>query len=196
MNVLLRIASYTLKFKPYLFLGYLCTIGAVASYLLIPELLGGIIDKIDPNSKNESIYKSTNLYFLLFLLFILGCTRGLFSYGQNYFGEALSFKVSKVLRDQLYDKSQKLDFYFHNRTQTGELMSRVIVDIEGMRMFIPMGIVRSPYVALMFAGCIVLLLLKNVELALYACSFLVVAGIIAARMRLQLRKIWLSLIHI
>ena len=191
MNVLLRIASYTLKFKPYLFLGYLCTIGAVASYLLIPELLGGIIDKIDPNSKNESIYKSTNLYFLLFLLFILGCTRGLFSYGQNYFGEALSFKVSKVLRDQLYDKSQKLDFYFHNRTQTGELMSRVIVDIEGMRMFIPMGIVRSPYVALMFVGCIVLLLLKNVELALYACSFLVIAGFIAARMRLQLRKIWL-----
>ena len=191
MNVLLRIASYTLKFKPYLFLGYLCTIGAVASYLLIPELLGGIIDKIDPNSKNESIYKSTNLYFLLFLLFILGCTRGLFSYGQNYFGEALSFKVSKVLRDQLYDKSQKLDFYFHNRTQTGELMSRVIVDIEGMRMFIPMGIVRSPYVVLMFVGCIVLLLLKNVELALYACSFLVIAGFIAAKMRLQLRKIWL-----
>ena len=107
MNVLLRIASYTLKFKPYLFLGYLCTIGAVTSYLLIPELLGGIIDKIDPNSKNESIYKSANLYFLLLLLFIVGCTRGLFSYGQNYFGEALSFKVSKVLRDQLYDKSQK-----------------------------------------------------------------------------------------
>ena len=50
MNVLLRIASYTLKFKPYLFLGYLCTIGAVASYLLIPELLGGIIDKIDPET--------------------------------------------------------------------------------------------------------------------------------------------------
>jgi len=191
MNVLLRIASYTLKFKPYLFLGYLCTIGAVASYLLIPELLGGIIDKIDPNSKNESIYKSANLYFLLLLLFIVGCTRGLFSYGQNYFGEALSFKVSKVLRDQLYDKSQKLDFYFHNRTQTGELMSRVIVDIEGMRMFIPMGIVRSPYVVLMFVGCIVLLLLKNVELALYACSFLVIAGFLAAKMRLQLRKIWL-----
>ena len=60
MNVLLRIASYTLKFKPYLFLGYVCTIGAVASYLMIPELLGGIVDKIDPNSQNDSIYKSAN----------------------------------------------------------------------------------------------------------------------------------------
>tara|TARA_B100000700_G_scaffold25373_1_gene24501 strand:- start:639 stop:2384 length:1746 start_codon:yes stop_codon:yes gene_type:complete len=191
MNVLLRIASYTLKFKPYLFLGYVCTIGAVASYLMIPELLGGIVDKIDPKSQNESIYKSANLYLLLIILFILGCTRGLFSYGQNYFGEALSFKVSKVLRDQLYNKSQKLDFYFHNRTQTGELMSRVIVDIEGMRMFIPMGIVRSPYVILMFVGCIVLLLIKNTELALYACSFLIIAGFIAAKMRLKLRQIWL-----
>jgi len=191
MNVLLRIASYTLKFKPYLFLGYVCTIGAVASYLMIPELLGGIVDKIDPNSQNDSIYKSANLYVLLVILFILGCTRGLFSYGQNYFGEALSFKVSKVLRDQLYNQSQKLDFYFHNRTQTGELMSRVIVDIEGMRMFIPMGIVRSPYVILMFVGCIVLLLIKNTELALYACSFLIIAGFIAAKMRLKLRQIWL-----
>ena len=191
MNVLLRIASYTLKFKPYLFLGYVCTIGAVASYLMIPELLGGIVDKIDPKSQNDSIYKSANLYLLLIILFILGCTRGLFSYGQNYFGEALSFKVSKVLRDQLYNKSQKLDFYFHNRTQTGELMSRVIVDIEGMRMFIPMGIVRSPYVILMFVGCIVLLLIKNTELALYACSFLIIAGFIAAKMRLKLRQIWL-----
>ena len=191
MNVLLRIASYTLKFKPYLFLGYVCTIGAVASYLMIPELLGGIVDKIDPKSQNDSIYKSANLYLLLIILFILSCTRGLFSYGQNYFGEALSFKVSKVLRDQLYNKSQKLDFYFHNRTQTGELMSRVIVDIEGMRMFIPMGIVRSPYVILMFVGCIVLLLIKNTELALYACSFLIIAGFIAAKMRLKLRQIWL-----
>ena len=192
MNVLLRIASYTLKFKPYLFLGYLCTIGAVVSYLMIPELLGGIVDKIDPNSSNESIYKSVDLYMLLLLLFLLGCSRGLFSYGQNYFGEALSFKVTKILRDELYDKTQKLDFYFHNKTHTGEMMARVIVDIEGMRNFIPMGIVRSPYVFLMFFGCVILLLMKNAELALYACSFLVIAGFVAAKMRLKLRQIWLK----
>ncbi|MFL2767901.1 MAG: ABC transporter ATP-binding protein [Dehalococcoidia bacterium] len=192
MNVLLRIASYTLKFKPYLFLGYLCTIGAVTSYLMIPELLGGIVDKIDPNSNNDSIYKSIDLYTLLFILFILGCTRGLFSYGQNYFGEALSFQVTKILRDELYDKTQKLDFYFHNKTHTGEMMARVIVDIEGMRNFIPMGIIRSPYVFFMFFGAIILLLIKNVELALYACSFLVIAGLIAAKMRLKLRQIWLK----
>ena len=183
MNVLLRITSYTLKFKLYLILGYICTVGAVISYLLIPELLGGIVDKIDPDADNESFYKSFNITILLIFLFILGATRGAFSYGQNYFGEALSFKVSKVLRDQLYDKTQKLDFYFHDRTHTGEMMSRVIVDIEGMRMFIPMGIVRSPYVFLMFFCSIVLLLIKNFELAIYACSFLVLSGFIAARMR-------------
>ena len=55
MNILLRITSYTLKFKLYLILGYICTVGAVISYLLIPELLGGIVDRIDPNSTNESI---------------------------------------------------------------------------------------------------------------------------------------------
>ena len=192
MNILLRIASYTLKFKLYLILGYICTVGAVISYLLIPELLGGIVDRIDPNSTNESIYKSLNLTFLLIILFSLGCTRGAFSYGQNYFGEALSFKVSKVLRDQLYDKTQKLDFYFHDKTHTGEMMSKVIVDIEGMRMFIPMGIVRSPYVFLMFFGSITLLLIKNFELAIYACSFLVLSGFLAARMRLKLRQIWLK----
>ena len=192
MNVLIRIASYTLKFKPYLLLGYACTIGAVVSYLMIPELLGGIVDKIDPSSDSESFYSSISLYFLLFFLFVLGCTRGLFSYGQNYFGEALSFKISKILRDELYDQTQKLDFYFHNKSHTGEMMSRVIVDIEGMRMFIPMGIIRSPYVFLMFVGCIVLLLLKNTELALYACSFLVIAGFISARMRVKLRGIWLK----
>ena len=192
MNILLRITSYTLKFKLYLILGYICTVGAVISYLLIPELLGGIVDRIDPNSTNESIYKSLNLTFLLIILFSLGCTRGAFSYGQNYFGEALSFKVSKVLRDQLYDKTQKLDFYFHDKTHTGEMMSRVIVDIEGMRMFIPMGIVRSPYVFLMFFGSITLLLIKNFELAIYACSFLVLSGFLAARMRLKLRQIWLK----
>ena len=193
MNVLLRITSYTLKFKLYLILGYICTVGAVISYLLIPELLGGIVDKIDPDADNESFYKSFNITILLIFLFILGATRGAFSYGQNYFGEALSFKVSKVLRDQLYDKTQKLDFYFHDRTHTGEMMSRVIVDIEGMRMFIPMGIVRSPYVFLMFFCSIVLLLIKNFELAIYACSFLVLSGFIAARMRLKLRQIWLKI---
>ena len=192
MNILLRITSYTLKFKLYLILGYICTVGAVISYLLIPELLGGIVDRIDPNSTNESIYKSLNLTFLLIILFLLGCTRGAFSYGQNYFGEALSFKVSKVLRDQLYDKTQKLDFYFHDKTHTGEMMSKVIVDIEGIRMFIPMGIVRSPYVFLMFFGSIILLLIKNFELAIYACSFLVLSGFLAARMRLKLRQIWLK----
>ena len=193
MNILLRITSYTLKFKLYLILGYICTVGAVISYLLIPELLGGIVDKIDPNANNESFYKSYDIIILLIFLFILGITRGVFSYGQNYFGEALSFKVSKVLRDQLYDKTQKLDFYFHDKTHTGEMMSRVIVDIEGMRMFIPMGIVRSPYVFLMFVCSITLLLFKNFELALYACSFLVLSGFIAAKMRLKLRQSWLKI---
>ena len=110
MNILLRIASYTLKFKLYLILGYICTVGAVISYLLIPELLGGIVDRIDPNSTNESIYKSLNLTFLLIILFSLGCTRGAFSYGQNYFGEAFQRVYAEA-------KKQEMDEFDRHVTQ-------------------------------------------------------------------------------
>ena len=54
---------------------------------------------------------------------------------------------------------QRLSFRFHDRHHTGDLMSRAIVDVEAVRMFINMGLVRTPYYVALFIAVAALLLL-------------------------------------
>ena len=53
--------------------------------------------------------------------------RGVFAYCQSYMSEYLSQHVAYDLRNDLYNRIQSLSFSFHDRSQTGQLMSRVTV---------------------------------------------------------------------
>ena len=190
MIYIFRIIKIALAHKERLILAYLCTAGAVASYVVLPMIFGNVIDKVVDNLVSDS---SDYGYIYISAGIILGLSiiRGISSFFQTYMAEALSQDVSYDLRNQFYDHIQYQGFDFHDRYHTGNLMSRAITDIENIRMFINMGLVRSAYFVSLFIIVAIILVNLNWQLGLIGATFMPVVAIYTAKIRLKMRSLYL-----
>ena len=191
MKIILRITRIALRHKWRLFSAYLCTAGATASYLLLPKYFGEAIDKVADIVQGGVVSDSAILSIVLVILG-LSVLRGALSFGQTYLGEAASQLVAYDIRNSFYNHVQHLSFGFHDRHHTGNLMSRAIIDVENIRMFINMGLVRTPYFASLFVIVGIILLRLDWRLGLVSTSFMPVVALNSAVVRLKMRRIWLS----
>ena len=185
-----RIIGIALRHKWRLIGAYIGMVGALVSFVLIPRFIRVALDEIAVMFETGTV---SNDAILTTVLIILGLSviRGAFSFAQQYLGEALSQMVSFDIRNSLYNHVQHMSFGFHDRYHTGALMSRAITDVENIRMFINMGLVRTPYFLLLFLVVGTLLLLKDWRLGLISASFMPVVIIYSSMIRLKMRNIWL-----
>jgi ATP-binding cassette subfamily B protein len=191
MNVLLRIIRMALRHKWRLVGAYLCTAGATAAYLILPWLFGHAIDWISGLSESGEFSRSTLLWIVLAIL-AAAIVRGILSFGQTYLGESLGLVTVYDLRNTFYDHLQHLSFGFHDRQHTGNLMSRAITDVEAIRMFVNVGLVRTPYFVALFIIVPIILLRLDWPLGILAISVLPFVAGVSAIVRLHLRRLWLA----
>ncbi|MCH7745709.1 MAG: ABC transporter ATP-binding protein [Chloroflexi bacterium] len=194
MKILFRIVGIALRHKWHLIGAYSCMAGAVVAYLLMPAIFGNAIDKIYDIFKDGGVTQLPEGEILVIVLVILGLSiiRGVLSFWQTYLGEALSQYVAYDIRNDFYDHVQRMSFGFHDRHHTGNLMSRAITDVENIRMFINMGLVRTPYFLTLFIVVAIILLRLDWKLGLLSTSFLPFVAYNSAVVRLRMRAIWLS----
>ena len=191
MNIIFRIIGIALRHKGRLAGAYACMIGATAAYLVLPKLIGNAIDQVAEVLGAGDI-SERDILIIVLIIFALNLLRGLLTFGQNYLGESLSQLVAYDIRNDFYNHIQHLSFRFHDREHTGSLMSKAITDVENIRMFINMGLVRTPYFVALFIIVAILLLRLDWRLGLISVSFMPIVAFHTARVRLQMRVIWLS----
>lgn len=104
--------------------------------------------------------------------------RGLFAFLQAYWAERNSQTVAFEIRNELFDKIQRLSFSYHDQNQTGQLMIRATDDIEKVRLFIGQGLVQLAGAAILLVATLSLLLTTNWQLALVSMPILPAALII------------------
>ncbi|MCA1066208.1 ABC transporter ATP-binding protein [Rossellomorea sp. AcN35-11] len=111
--------------------------------LLIPILIKYVIDDI-VGAKGISAEEKTNQ-----LLLIMGIMLGLFllvrppvEYYRQYFAQWTGNKILYDLRDHLYSHIQKLSFKYYSNTRAGEVISRVINDVEQTKNFVITGLMN------------------------------------------------------
>ena len=194
MKVILRIVRIALRHKWRLIGAYAAMAGAVAAYLLLPYLFGDAIDRIYDAFKDggTSELPTGELFYIAVAIVVLSIVRGVLSFFQTYLGEVLSQLVAFDIRNRFYNHVQHMSFGFHDRHHTGNLMSRAITDVENIRMFINMGLVRMPYFMLLFIIVGVILMWTDWRLGLLSTSFLPFVAYHSVVMRLKMRAIWLS----
>ncbi len=194
MKVILRIIRIALRHKWRLIGAYAAMAGAVAAYLLLPDLIGDAIDRIYDAFKDggTSELPTGELFYIAAAIVGLSIVRGVLSFFQTYLGEVLSQLVAFDIRNRFYNHVQHMSFGFHDRHHTGNLMSRAITDVENIRMFINMGLVRMPYFMLLFIIVSVILMWTDWRLGLLSTSFLPFVAYHSVVMRLKMRAIWLS----
>ena len=189
LTVLIRIFKMCFKFKKLITFGFLGVGGLVGSQLWIPYLLGTSVDrayeKISSNSTDFSI-----LWILASLIIFVSVLRGIFAFLLQYNGEKIANGISADLRNLFHKKLQSQTYKYHDRIHTGNLMSRGILDIEGVKMFVTTGLLRTfEIMTLIFFGSY-LLLRTDLQIGLIAFGFIIPVALIATISRLRLRKIW------
>jgi ATP-binding cassette subfamily B multidrug efflux pump len=165
---------------------------AIAS-LFIPKLLGEGVDQAF-TFFNEGTHDRQEIEALLrgtaVSVLIVAALRGTTGFAQMFLSETLSQRVSNRLRMLYFDKLQLLSFSFHDRVHTGQLMSRGLSDIEGVRMFVQTGLVQIVRVVVLIVAAGIFMAMIDWQLALLSLSFVPFMAYRSARLRLQLRVTW------
>ena len=124
------------------------------------------------------------------LVILVSALRGATGFAQMFLGETLSQRVSNRLRLLYFDKLQVLSFSFHDRVHTGQLMSRGLSDIEGVRMFVQSGLVQIVRVVVVIVAAGIFMAQIDWQLAVLSLGFVPFMVYRSAKLRLQLRFTW------
>ncbi|UCG26596.1 MAG: ABC transporter ATP-binding protein [Chloroflexota bacterium] len=130
--------------------------------LAIPQIIASAIDL------GLSTGEVSSLYSAAAIILAIGAVRAVAGYGQRYFGEWLTHRVAYDLRNDYYDQVQRQPFEFHDRAQTGDLMSRATSDISETERFVGIGLMDLLATILLLVGVVVAMFLENARLALLA----------------------------
>ena len=194
--ILRRIIRLALQNRVRVTIAVIATLIAVVLQLLVPRLLGDAVDGallslgedvVDAEAARAALWATAGL------LFVVSVARGAFTLIHNYGGESIGHLVGYQLRLDFYAKLQKLNFAFHDSVHTGDLVTRGLLDIEGVRMFFNMAVLRSLLLVVMVAVGAWLMLSTDVVLGLLSLSFVPFVAWRSATIRLRLRGLWLKL---
>ncbi len=194
-KILRRVLGMGLRYRAGMAIALGTAVAAAVFQLMIPKYLGRAVDSAqgllgaggDPAAARAALWQTAAL--------LLGASilRGLFTMWQNYQGEAVGQRLAYDLRMAYYAQLQRLSFGFHDRVHTGELITRGMLDIEGIRSVINGGLIRLVLSIILVGFGAALLLSHEPALGLIALSFVPFAAWRSVVARLRLRASWLAL---
>ena len=177
---------YGLSYRWRLTVAMLVMLGAVASSMAIPRLLGTAID----SALSDGV--RADLAILAGVIIGLGLIRGLTGYFQSYLSEGVSQRAAFDIRNEFFEKLQRLSFGFHDKQQTGNLMSKATADVDAVRWLFSMGIIHGLRITLMLAAVAAVLIWMNYRLGLATMSFVPLFVWHAMAMGQKMRGTWMA----
>ena len=209
MSILWRITQIAWQHRTRLILAYVTFFIAIFFSLAIPWLIGSGIDELVVTSEVTEIVDGeeqvsqliepvsdfgevkTTLLWIAGLLLVFSIFRGLFDFARTYLTDSLSQMVAYHLRNQMYDKLQHLSFAFHDNEHTGNIFSKVTSDLEAIRRFVMMGMVRSVEVLVRVAAISGILFFLDWKLTLVSLVFVPFLVVRSSMVMIRMREMWL-----
>jgi ATP-binding cassette subfamily B protein len=187
MRIFLRTASLFWRYWTKAIIAYICLFAGAGLALVIPNLTGKAIDLALGSGQTRT------LVIIAMAIAGAGILRSVFSYFQTYYSEYLSQRVAYDLRNLIYNRLQSLSYSFHDRAQTGQLMSRATADVEGVRGFIGFAMLRGVYYIILMIVITFLLVSLDWKLALICLSVIPFVTYRTIYINGKLRFIWMKI---
>lgn len=111
--------------------------------LLMPLILQYVIDDIIGAENISTSEQLSQLFWIMgiaFLVFVI--LRPPIEYIRQYLAQWTGNKILYDIRDKLFDHIQKLSLKYYSSTKTGEIISRVINDVEQTKNFVITGLMN------------------------------------------------------
>ena len=121
------------------------------------------------------------LWLFFWLIVGLGLARAAFMAGRRLISGKQALAVEMDMRQGLYAHLVRLSFGFYDRHQTGQLMSRATVDLQGVRFFLGYGLIFFFQNVLTVVSVTAVLFVFQWKLALIALAITPVLVVLAYR---------------
>ena len=170
--------------KPYRFkmlVGFISVLAVTAMNTISPRIAGTIVDKVIKGGEIGL------LPYLIALMIGVTLLKAVVRYLYQVRFHQVSQDVIYEVRKSIYEKIQQLDFYFFDKTRTGEIMARMTGDLEAVRHFIAWVIYNIFENLAMLVFALVVLSVINLPLTLIMLSVAPALGILTYKMGIKVK---------
>ena len=137
--------------------------------LLMPLILKYVIDNIINAGHLSDSEKISHLFWLMGISFVVFLVlRPPIEYIRQYLAQWVGNTILYDIRDKLFDHLQKLSLKFYSKTKTGEIISRVIHDVEQTKTFVITGLMNVWLDLVTILIAIIIMLTMDVWLTIVA----------------------------
>lgn len=171
-----RVMNYVFRYKLILLVPSISMLLVIIACMFEPYFQKLFIDKVIANGERNLIP------YLIGGILIINIIKALFGYIKEYLFDYLSVKVTKDLKEDLFNHIQKLPFKYFDTMNTGELMSRIGEDVENIWRTISFGLRLFFENALYFIFSTVILFYLNWKLALACLVIMLPIALIAMKL--------------
>ena len=186
MKILFRLLG---MLRPYLgtFIpACICVIFSSGFALASPALVQKGVDFAVVQSKTDV----RALALVAVAIFVAAILSGAFRYFYAYLGESIAQRVAYDLRDQIYNRLQRLSYAYHDQAQVGQIMSRVTQDVEAVRMYVNQGNLRLLEIMVRVVVSLVMIARFNFHLSIVTFIFVPLLAAQSIYMQSKLRPYW------
>ena len=163
-KLLWRVYKYLKPYGWYTFGTYLSLVVVMVLNIAIPQFIRLIIDT------DISGQQPRMLLWSVLALVGLAVIKGALNYFQGVWSEKASQNVAYDIRNAIQKKLTLLSFSFHDQSETGELLSRAIQDVERLRFLTGRATIRILEGVLLLVMTAVVLLTMNLHLGLLSLA--------------------------
>ncbi|GAA5417846.1 putative multidrug export ATP-binding/permease protein SAV1866 [Paraliobacillus ryukyuensis] len=178
MNSIKRYFEFVKPYKWRILITILIGIVKFGIPLLMPLIVKYVIDNIvgaDTLSQGEKLNQLALIVGGAFLIFVV--LRPPIEYYRQYLAQWTGNKILYDIRERLFDHIQKLSLKFYSQTKTGEIISRVIHDVEQTKNFVMTGLMNIWLDMVTILIAIGIMLTMNVWLTIVAIALFPLYGL-------------------
>ncbi|MBE0409227.1 MAG: ABC transporter ATP-binding protein, partial [Anaerolineales bacterium] len=189
MKSLLKLRTFLRPYRSRIFVALILLLGITSLNLIVPTIIRLVIDVGLVQGEIRILIIAS------LVIVIIGTVRAVLTYLQRYLSEWVAQHVGYDLRNHLYDHIQHLPFSYHDRAQTGQLISRCIEDVRAIERFTGFGVIDLIRLGLLMIGIIVLLFVYNARLAPIALLPMVPLILITTNFGKRIGDLFLAVDH-
>ena len=180
-GTLKKVLRYASRYRFLIFVSLFLSIVTALLTLYVPILVGDAIDCIVDTGKVDMARIVKILYQVVFVVLAIA----LFQWIMNIANNKITFQVVRDVREDAFKRLQHLPFEYLDSKQTGEIVSRVISDVDLFSDGLLMGFTQLFTGVVTIAATLIIMFMKNYKIALVVVILtplsLLVAKFIATR---------------
>ncbi|WP_338786729.1 ABC transporter ATP-binding protein [Metabacillus sp. FJAT-53654] len=172
MDTFKKLKCFYLPYKKYFLWSLFFVLFITTITVIYPIVLQLTIDEIVLKEQYEYIPWIVAGFLSLMAI------KGVSAFFHQYLGDMFGIQSVYRLRNELYEKLQRLPFMYYDNAKTGDLMSRLTADVEGFRFFLSFGFSELVRFLLLICGTLTVMFIYSVPLTLVtiaALPFLAIA---------------------